>query len=42
MLTEIIAIYVLTDDLLNAIGHREDCCPQISDAEMITAALVFD
>jgi hypothetical protein len=40
MLTEIIAIYAITDDLLNAIGHHEDCRVQMSDAEVITTALV--
>lgn len=40
MITEIIAIYAITDDLLNAIGHREDCRVQLSDAEVITTALV--
>lgn len=40
MITEIIAIYAITDDLLKAIGHREDCRVQMSDAEVITTALV--
>lgn len=40
MITEIIAIYAITDDLLNALGHREDCRVQLSDAEVITTALV--
>jgi len=40
MITEIITIYVVIDDLLKAIGHREDQRCQMSDAEVITAALV--
>jgi len=40
MLGEIIAIYAITDDLLKAIGHREDLRSQLSDAEVITTALV--
>lgn len=40
MLTEIIAIYAITDDLLKAMGHTEDCRTQMSDAEVITTALV--
>lgn len=40
MITEIIAIYAITDDLLKAIGHDEDGRVQMSDAEVITTALV--
>jgi len=40
MITEIIAIYAITDDLLKAVGHQEDCRVQMSDAEVITTALV--
>src|SRR5579883_162272 len=40
MITEIIAIYANTDDLLKAIGHHEDCRVQLSDAEVLTTALV--
>ena len=40
MITEIIAIYAITDDLLKALGHHEDCRVQMSDAEVITTALV--
>lgn len=40
MLSEIIAIYAITDDLLKALGHPEDCRVQMSDAEVITTALV--
>lgn len=40
MLDEIIAIYAITDDLLKAIGHQDDCRAQLSDAEVITTALV--
>ena len=39
MLNEIIAIYAITDDLLKAIGHSEDCRREMSDAEIITTAL---
>ena len=39
MLNEIIAIYAITDDLLKAIGHDEDCRREMSDAEIITTAL---
>ena len=40
MIDEIIAIYAITDDLLKALGHREDNRIQMSDAEVITSALV--
>ena len=40
MIAEITAIYAITDDLLKAIGHTEDCRTQMSDAEVMTAALV--
>jgi hypothetical protein len=40
MLDEIIAIYAITDDLLKALGHHEDCRSTMSDAEVITSALV--
>jgi hypothetical protein len=40
MLTEIIAIYAITDDLLKAIGHQGDSRCRMSDAEVITAALI--
>ena len=40
MLGEIVAIYAIVEDLLKAIGHQEDCRIQMSDAEVITAALV--
>ena len=39
MITEITAIYAISDDLLKAIGPSEDCRTQMSDAEVITAAL---
>ena len=35
MIDEIIAIYAITDDLLKALGHREDSRIQMSDAEVI-------
>ena len=34
------AIYVITDDLLRAVGHTEDCRRVMSDTEVITSALV--
>ena len=40
MLDEIIAIYAITDDLLTALGHREDSRSTMSNAEVITSALV--
>lgn len=40
MITEIIAIDAITDDLLKAIGQHEDCRVQLSDAEVLTTALV--
>jgi len=40
MLNEIIAIYAITDDLLTAIGHEDDIRCEMSDAEIITTALV--
>ena len=30
MLNEMIAVYAITDDVLKAVGHREDCCYTIS------------
>jgi len=40
MLGETIAIYAITDDLLKAIGHQDGIRSQLSDAEVITTALV--
>ncbi|MEH2167271.1 MAG: hypothetical protein V7K41_11455 [Nostoc sp.] len=40
MLNEIIAIYAITDDLLKVIGHYEDGRREMSDAEIMTTALV--
>lgn len=40
MLNEIIAIYAITDDLLKAIGHDDDIRREMSDAEILTTALV--
>lgn len=39
MLNEIIAVYAIIDDLLKAIGHKEDIRRDMSDAEIITTAL---
>lgn len=38
--THIIATYCLCDDLLIAVGHREDPQVQMSDAEVMTTAIV--
>jgi len=38
--TQIIAIYCLCDDLLQAMGHGEDGQCQMSDAEVMTVAIV--
>ena len=40
MLNEIITIYAITDDLLKAIRHKDDIRRAMSDAEIITTALV--
>lgn len=40
MITEITAIDAISDDLLKAIGHIEDCRTQMSDGEVLTVALV--
>ncbi|MDF5734189.1 MULTISPECIES: IS982 family transposase [unclassified Nostoc] len=40
MLNEIITIYAIIDDLLKALGHDEDCRRQVSDAEIITTAII--
>ena len=40
MLTEIIAIYAISDELLKAMGHSEAPRTQMSDAEVLTTALV--
>lgn len=40
MLNETIVIYAIIDDLLKAIGHRDDCRRKMSDAEIITTAMV--
>ena len=37
---KILAIYCLSTDILNAIGHAEDPQQQMSDAEVITTGLV--
>ena len=40
MLNEIITVYAIADDLLRAIGHKEDSRRDMSDAEIITTALI--
>jgi hypothetical protein len=37
---KILAVYGLSADILNAIGHAEDPQPQMRDAEVITTGLV--
>ena len=37
--TQLTTIYCLTDDLLHALGHREDHQRKMSDAEVMTTAL---
>jgi hypothetical protein len=37
---KILAVYGLSADVLNALGHAEDPQPQMSDAEVITTGLV--
>lgn len=36
MIDEIVVIYAITDDLLKAIVHQEDCRRTMSDAEVYT------
>jgi len=38
MINEIIAMYAITDDMLKAIGHQDDCRPCMTDAEVLTTA----
>lgn len=40
MIDHTTALYCITDDLLKAVGHRDDARCEMSDAEVITAALV--
>ncbi len=40
MIDHTTALYCIVDDLLKAVGHREDVRCEMSDAEVITAALV--
>ena len=40
MNNEIIAIYCLCDDILRAMNHRGDPQQQMSDAEVMTTAIV--
>ncbi len=40
MLNKIITIYAMIDDLLRAIGDKEDCRRNMTDAEVITTAVV--
>lgn len=38
--TQIVAVYCLCDDLLKALYHAEDPQCQVSDAEVMTAAVI--
>ncbi len=40
MLDKVIVIYAIVDDILKAIGHFDDCRCQMTDAEVLTTALV--
>jgi hypothetical protein len=40
MLNEIVTVYAIVDDLLKTIGHREDTRREMSDAEIITTAII--
>jgi len=37
---KIVAIYVMVDDILKALGHVSDGRAQVSDAEVLTVAIV--
>ena len=39
MYDNVVALYCITDDLLKAINHIDDCRCELSDAEVITTAL---
>ena len=38
MIDHTTALYCIVDDLLKAIGHKDDCRRELTDAEVITAA----
>jgi MFS-type transporter involved in bile tolerance (Atg22 family) len=38
MINKIIGLYVITDDILKAIGHQDDCRRMMTDAEILTTA----
>lgn len=40
MIDHTTALYCIVDDLLKAVGHADDCRREMSDAEVITTALV--
>lgn len=40
MIDHTTALYCITDDLLKAVGHREDARSELTDAEVITTGLV--
>ena len=40
MIDHTTALYCIVDDLLKAVGHRDDCRRAMTDAEVLTTALV--
>src|SRR4051812_30753100 len=36
----IVAVYVVLDDILRALGHRTDCRAQTSDSEVLTVGVI--
>lgn len=40
MINKIVAIYAITDDILKAMGHQDDCRRAMTDAEILTTAFV--
>jgi IS5 family transposase len=38
--SKIIALFCIVDDMLKAMGHRQDCRTKVSDSEVITTAFV--
>ena len=40
MIDHTTALYCIVDDLLKAVGHKDDCRRELTDSEVVTAALV--
>ena len=40
MIDHTTALYCIVDDLLKAVGHKDDCRRELTDAEVVTSALV--